>query len=87
MLHLPFRNETKLVQPYLSAKQAFTEKNHLFDINDIQFEVFLHDIERRVRLLRATREEIGTLVAPNTHENELLMMRFQMVMSSLMQTI
>lgn len=32
---------------------------------------FLHDIERTVRLLRATREQIGALVASNTHENEL----------------
>ena len=69
MLPLPFRNETKLMDPYSSAQQAFTEKNHLFDLSDIQFEVFLNDIKRTVRLLRSTRDEIGAIVAPNTHAN------------------
>lgn len=69
MLRLPFQNESKLIQTFLSA-QAFLQKNHLLDLADIQFAAYLHDIERAVRLLSAMQEDIGPVVAPNTHDYE-----------------
>lgn len=70
MLHLPFRNESKLIQLFLSAQQAFVQKNLLVDLADIQFAAYLHDIERAVRLLSAMQEDIDPVVAPNTHDYE-----------------
>ncbi|KAH3695607.1 hypothetical protein DPMN_083064 [Dreissena polymorpha] len=34
----------------------------------MQFISYLHDIERTVRLIRATNEDLGCIVAPNTDE-------------------
>jgi len=32
----------------------------------VQYSSYLHDIERFVRLIRATNEDLGALIAPNT---------------------
>ena len=49
--------------------EAFSVKHVLFDLTDIKFDAYLHDIERTVRIIRITNDEIGAMVAPNTHEN------------------
>ena len=50
MLHLPFRNENNLLQPFSSLQEAFIQKNHLFYLSDMQFDAYLHDVERTVRI-------------------------------------
>lgn len=68
MLHLPFRNEQTVVGPYKSAKEGFINKHSCFDIADLQYESYLHDIERVVRFIRMTNDDLGTIIAPNTDE-------------------
>ena len=69
MLHLPFRDEDSLIKPYRSARESFLQKHDAFNLTDMQFDAYLHDIERSVRLMRATDDELGAAIAPNTHEN------------------
>lgn len=70
MLHLPFRDEDSLIKPYRSVRESFLQKHDSFNLTDMQFDAYLHDIERSVRLMRATDDELGAAIAPSTHENK-----------------
>ena len=68
MLHLPFTNEDEIFYPYATAKDAFIHKYLLFNTTDLQYESFIHDIERVVHNIKRSQNEIAVMVAPNTHE-------------------
>ena len=38
LLHVPFTNESRLLYPYQTAKEAFIHKHDQFDLIDFQFE-------------------------------------------------
>ncbi|MEW8546654.1 MAG: DUF6570 domain-containing protein [Candidatus Thiodiazotropha sp.] len=68
MLHLPYRSETTLKEPFNTAEEAFIHKYESFDVQDIRYDSYLGDIERIVRQIRATNLDLSLIVAPNTHE-------------------
>lgn len=68
MLYLPYRDETNIIGSFSTAKQAFINKHHLLTIDNILYSSYLHDIERVVRIIRLTNEDLGVSLAPNTNE-------------------
>ena len=58
LLHLPFSEESSLLHPYSTAKEAFIRQFHLLDTSDFAYESYLHDLHRVAQMTRISLDEI-----------------------------
>ena len=70
LLHLPHYDESSLIQPFTTAKEAFLHKYQQLNLTDFQYESHLHDLEKVIHMMQSDRSYLASMVAPSTHEFE-----------------